>query len=25
MLVIDGRRNLEDIILKKILFRENEI
>jgi len=25
MMVIDGRRNLEDIILKKILFRENEI
>ena len=25
MLVIDGRRNIEDIILKKILFRENEI
>ena len=24
MIVIDGRRNLEDIILKKILFRENE-
>jgi len=24
MLVIDGRRNIEDIILKKILFRENE-
>jgi len=25
MLIIDGRRNIEDIILKKILFRENEI
>ena len=25
MVVIDGRRNLEDIILKKILFRENEL
>jgi plasmid stabilization system protein ParE len=25
MIVIDGRRNLEDIILKKILFRENEL
>ena len=25
MLVIDGRRNIEDIILKKILFMENEI
>jgi addiction module RelE/StbE family toxin len=25
MLVIDGRRNLEDIILKKIVLRENEI
>ena len=25
MMVIDGRRNLEDILLKKILFRENEI
>jgi plasmid stabilization system protein ParE len=25
MLVIDGRRNLEDIILKKIILRENEI
>ena len=24
MVIIDGRRNLEDIILKKILFRENE-
>jgi len=24
MLVIDGRRNLEDILLKKILLRENE-
>ena len=25
MLVIDGRRNLEDILLKKMLLRENEI
>ena len=25
MIVIDGRRNLEDIILKKILFKENEL
>ena len=25
MIVIDGRRNLEDIILKRILFRENEL
>ena len=25
MLVIDGRRNLEDILLKKILLRESEI
>jgi len=25
MLVIDSRRNLEDLILKKILLRENEI
>ena len=25
MLVIDGRRNLEDILLKIILLRENEI
>jgi plasmid stabilization system protein ParE len=25
MLVIDGRRNLEDLILKKIVIRENEI
>jgi plasmid stabilization system protein ParE len=25
MLVIDGRRNLEDLILKKILLRESEI
>jgi plasmid stabilization system protein ParE len=25
MLVIDGRRNLEDLILKKILLREKEI
>jgi len=25
MIVIDGRRNLEDIILKKMLFRENEL
>ena len=25
MLVIDGRRNLEDILLKKMLIRENEI
>jgi plasmid stabilization system protein ParE len=24
MLVIDGRRNLEDLILKKIVLRENE-
>ena len=24
MMVIDERRNLEDILLKKILFRENE-
>ena len=24
MMVIDGRRNLEDILLKKMLFRENE-
>jgi toxin ParE1/3/4 len=25
MLVIDGRRNVEDIILKRIITRENEI
>jgi len=25
MLVIDGRRNLEDLLLKKIFLRENEI
>jgi len=25
MLVIDGRRNLDDILLKKIILRENEI
>jgi len=25
MLVIDGRRNLDDILLKKIVLRENEI
>ena len=25
MMVIDGRRNLEDLILKKILLREKEI
>jgi plasmid stabilization system protein ParE len=25
MVVIDGRRNVEDIILKKIITRENEI
>ena len=25
MLVIDGRRNVEDLILKKIVFRETEI
>ena len=25
MLVIDGRRNLDDILLKKMIFRENEI
>jgi len=25
MLVIDGRRNLEDFLLKKIILRENEI
>ena len=25
MLVIDGRRNLEDLILKKIILREKEI
>jgi len=25
MLVIDGRRNLEDLILKKIILRENEV
>ncbi|MCL2205021.1 MAG: type II toxin-antitoxin system RelE/ParE family toxin [Treponema sp.] len=25
MMIIDGRRNLEDILLKKMLFRENEI
>ncbi|MDR0319873.1 MAG: type II toxin-antitoxin system RelE/ParE family toxin [Treponema sp.] len=25
MLVIDGRRNLEDLILKKIVLRESEI
>jgi len=25
MLVIDGRRNLEDLLLKKILLREKEI
>jgi hypothetical protein len=24
MVVIDGRRNVEDIILKKIIVRENE-
>jgi hypothetical protein len=25
MVVIDGRRNVEDIILKRIITRENEI
>jgi plasmid stabilization system protein ParE len=25
MLVIDGRRNLEDLLLKKMILRENEI
>jgi addiction module RelE/StbE family toxin len=25
MLIIDGRRNLEDILLKKLVLRENEI
>jgi len=25
MLVIDGRRNLEDILLKKMILRENEL
>jgi addiction module RelE/StbE family toxin len=25
MLVVDGRRNLEDLILKKIVMRENEL
>jgi plasmid stabilization system protein ParE len=25
MLVIDGRRNLEDLLLKKMVLRENEI
>ena len=25
MLVIDGRRNLDDILLKKMILRENEI
>jgi toxin ParE1/3/4 len=25
MVVIDGRRNVEDIILKKIILRENEL
>ena len=25
MLVIDGRRNLEDILLKRMVLRENEI
>jgi len=25
MLVIDGRRNLEDLLLKKIILRENEV
>jgi plasmid stabilization system protein ParE len=25
MLVIDGRRNLEDLLLKKMLLRDNEI
>ncbi|WP_461257367.1 type II toxin-antitoxin system RelE/ParE family toxin, partial [Treponema sp. R80B11-R83G3] len=25
MLVTDGRRNLEDLLLKKIILRENEI
>jgi plasmid stabilization system protein ParE len=25
MVVIDGRRNVEDIILKKIIIRENEL
>jgi plasmid stabilization system protein ParE len=25
MLIIDGRRNLEDILLKKIILRENEM
>jgi plasmid stabilization system protein ParE len=25
MVVIDGRRNVEDIILKKIMLRENEL
>jgi hypothetical protein len=25
MIVIDGRRNIEDIILKKIMIREDEL
>jgi plasmid stabilization system protein ParE len=25
MLIIDGRRNLEDLLLKKMILRENEI
>jgi hypothetical protein len=25
MVVIDGRRNVEDVILKKIIIRENEL
>ena len=25
MLIIDGRRNLEDLLLKKLILRENEI
>ena len=25
MLVIDGRRNLEDLLLKKMILRENEV
>jgi len=25
MLVIDGRRNLEELLLKKMILRENEI
>jgi hypothetical protein len=25
MVIMDGRRNVEDIILKKIILRENEL